>query len=402
MSSDIPDRLRILHIIPYFNPAWAYGGSARVASELCAHLAATGHAVTVYTTDAFDAQRRLLPGGHLIDGVTVCRYRNLDNTLAWKRLFLPLAFGRGLGSRMRRFDVIHLHEYRSFQNALALGGLRRYGLPYVVTPHGGLPAGLGRTGIKLVYDALFGRRLLEGASRLHALTDMERDQYRALGLPQSRIAIIPNGIDVTAFDVEADGATFRRRFDIPQGCPVVGYLGRLSHIKGLDFLVEAFAGLLECKPDAVLVLAGPDDGARPALEAQVGRLGIRNAVRFTGYIDSVESKAAAYRAFDVYVLPSRYENQPTTLLEALLNRTPSILTDRCGMAGSLTGVNVARVVSFGNKHELAAGVIDLLDHPHVAGAQAERGREYVIRHFNWDTLADRWVALYRACMAEML
>jgi glycosyltransferase involved in cell wall biosynthesis len=400
MSSPVPDRLRILHIIPYFNPAWAYGGSVRVASELAAHLAAHGHEVTVYTTDALDARRRLPPGEHLVDGIRVYRFPNLSNALAWDRLFIPLTFGWGLARRMRRFDVAHLHEYRSLQNAFALPALRRCRLPYVVMPHGGLPAELRRTGIKRIYDALYGHRLLEGAARLHALTGMERDQYLALGLPGERIAVIPNGVDVSAFEVEADVPAFKHRHHIPEGRPIVGYLGRLSHIKGLDFLVDAFADVLRQKPDAILVLAGPDDGAQAALQTQIDRLGIAGAVRFTGYIGDVETKAAAYRAFGVYVLPSRYENQPTTMLEALLNRTPGILTDRCGMAGIMRDASVARVVSFGKRAELAATIIDLLDHPQAAGAQAERGRDYVVEHFNWDTLTGHWIDLYRACVAE--
>lgn len=390
-----PERLRILHIIPYFNPAWAYGGSVRVASELVAQLTRRGHDLAVFTTDTLDAKNRLPAGEHLVEGARVVRFRNLSNRLAWNRLFIPPGFAWQLGQRLRRFDVIHLHEYRSLQNAFALGGLLRYRLPYVVMPHGSLPAELGRTGIKHVYDALYGRRMLENAARLHALTEMEREQYHALGLPTERTVIIPNGIDVTAFEIEADLTAFKRRYQISDDQPVIGYLGRLNHIKGLDFLIDAFAEVLKQRPEAVLVLAGPDDGERPALEAQIKRLGITNAVRFTGFMGGIEEKAAAYRAFDVYVLPSRYENQPTTMLEALLNRTASILTDRCGMARSLSHAGVARVVPFGDVSHLAGEIIRQLGNPDQAAV--ERGKQYVIDHFNWDTLTDQWVEVYHAC-----
>ncbi len=390
-----PGPLRILHITPYYAPAWAYGGSPRVAYELATRLAARGHAVTVLTTDAHDAAHRADPGVHTVDGVAVHRVRNLSNRLAWRRVFLPAGF-RGAARRLiLGADVVHVHEARSLLNTAALPALRR--APYVIMPHGGLPAGLGRTPLKRIYDALWGRRLLDGACRLHALTDMERDQYFALGTSPRRVVLIPNGIDAAAFDLDADPAGFRARYDIPPDAPVVGFLGRLNEIKGLDGLVEAFAHVLADHPSAVLLLAGPDDGARAALEAQIALLGVGGAVRFTGMITGNADKAAAYRAMDAYVLPSRYENMPVGLLEALLNGTPGVVSDRCGLAARLGAADVARVFPYGDADALAGEINVLLCDKAAADALAGRGRDYVTAHFDWEAVVDRWEAVYRAC-----
>ncbi|HEC22988.1 MAG TPA: glycosyltransferase, partial [Chloroflexi bacterium] len=291
---------------------------------------------------------------------------------------------------------------RTLQNAYALPGLRRHNLPYIVMPQGGLPPELRRTAIKYIYDAFYGRRLLREASRLHALTELERQQYLALGLPDGKIIVIPNGIDVTAYEFEVDVAAFKRRYNIPEGRPVVGFLARLNHIKGPDFLVDAFAEVLRHKPDAILMLAGPDDGVLDELEAQIDRLGIRQAVRFTGFIGDEETKAAAYRASDVYVLPSRYEIQGITVMESLLNAVPTITTDRCGLATTFVESGIGRVVPFGDVDALAGEIVYLLDHPAEAKAQAEYGRQYMKENFNWDTLADRWIEVYRTCIAERI
>jgi glycosyltransferase involved in cell wall biosynthesis len=394
------EHLRILHIVPYFKPAWAYGGPVRVVYELSKRLVERGHEVLVYTTDALDAHSRSTAGEQVIDGVRVRRFRNLSNRLAWNRLFIPIGFGKRLAQTMQYFDVIHLHEFRTLQNVYAMPALQKAGRPYILMPHGGLPPELGREGVKRIYDLLYGRRLLEGASRLHALTEMERQQYLALGLPDNRIIIIPNGIDVTAFNHGADALAFKRQYGVRDDQPVVGFLGRLNRIKGPEFLVEAFARVLAHKPDAVLMLVGPDDGAQRELESQVERLGIRDAVRFTGYVGDNERKAAAYRAFDLYVLPSRYENQSTTVLESLLNATPSILTDRCGLTPQLVQSGVARAVPFGDVAALAREIIDILEHREQARAQAEQGRRYVVEHFNWETLTDQWIEVYRTCVDE--
>lgn len=392
------DTMHILHIVPYYAPAWAYGGSARIAYELATRTAAHGHTVTVLTTDALDAANRAEPGAHTIDGVTVHRLPNLSNALAWRRVFVPRGFRRAAARHVPAADVVHIHEVRSLLNAAALPALRRSGVPYVVTPHGGLPAELGRTAYKRVYDALWGRRLLAGACRLHALTEMERRQYLDLGLPAARTVLIPNGIDLAAADLPADVDAFKRRFGIPPGQPVIGFLGRLNAIKGLDVLVEAFAAVLAQRPGAVLLLVGPDDGVRPALEEQIARAGIGVSVRFAGMISGGAEKAAAYRASDVYVLPSRYENLPTTVLEALLNGAPSITTDRCGLAGDLAAADSARVVPAGDAPALAAQILAVLADPERARAQAQRGRSYVREHFGWEAIIPRWLDTYRACL----
>jgi glycosyltransferase involved in cell wall biosynthesis len=396
----VPEKFRILHIVPYFNPAWAYGGPVRVAYELNKRLVERGHEVLIYTTDALDSERRSPAGEQIVDGVKVRRFRNLSNSMAWNRVFIPLRFGMELSRIIDTFDVIHLHEFRTLQNAYALSGLRRHNLPYIIMPQGGLPPELRRTALKHVYDLFYGRKLLKSASRLHALTELERTQYLELGLPDARVIVIPNGIDVTAYEFEVDVPAFKRRFAIPEGRPVVGFFARLSHIKGPEFLVSAFASVLKHRPEAILMLAGPDDGVQAEIEAQIDGLGIRESVRFTGFIGDEADKAAAYRASDVYVLPSRYEIQGITVMESLLNGVPTITTDRCGLAPTLIETGIGHVVSFGDVEALAGEIITMLDHPDQAQAQAAYGQRYIRENYNWDTLTDQWIEVYRACIAE--
>ncbi|MBN1122099.1 MAG: glycosyltransferase family 4 protein [Anaerolineae bacterium] len=393
------EQLHILHISPYYAPAWAFGGPVRVIYEIARRQAADGHTVAVVTTDALDSTHRAPAEWETDQGLDIYRCRNLSNFLAWRRLFFPPTMGRVISEMLPAIDVVHLHEIRSMTNALALRPLLKSGIPYIVTPHGGLPTELGRTAYKRFFDLMWGNRLLDRAAGLHAITDMERQQYLDRGLPEDRIVVIPNGIDVDAFDIDADPDSFRRRFDIPIDAPLVGFVGRLNPIKGIDFLIDAFAEVLTHKPGAILLLAGPDDGARADLEKQVERLGIGSAVRFGGLFEGDEMRAAAYRAFDVCVLPSRYEILGITLLESLLNATPVITTDRCGLAGLLTDQDIGRVVPFGSTGDLSAAILATLDDP-SAIEQAHRGRDYVSQHLNWDAISDRWIDTYRAIIAK--
>ena len=387
--------LNILHVTPYYEPAWAYGGSPRVAVELCRRLARRDHRITVLTTDAFDAKTRASQGRHIIDGVEVIRARNLSNRLAWDRMFLPVGFRHMAGQFMPQADVVHIHEVRSLLNAAVLPAL--HSAPYIIMPHGGLPRDLGRGLYKRVFDAVWGKRLIAGASRCQALTAMEQEQWRAVGVPDNRIVLIPNGIDLAAFDMNVDLLSFRRRFDLPVDAPIVSFLGRLNTIKGLDDLVAAFAGVLEMHPEARLLLAGPDDGMQAALEVQIARLGIDSQVRFTGMLTSDADKAAVYRVSAVYVLPSRYENLPITVLEALLNATPCIVSDRCGLATRLAKASAAAIVPSGDVDTLTRQIAAHLAHPASMRRRAERAQRWVRQNFDWETVTDSWEAVYREC-----
>lgn len=391
--------IRILHIIPYYEPAWAYGGSPRVAVELCRRLAQRGHAVTVLTTDACDERSRLPVGTEVLDGVRVVRMRNLSNWVAWRRVFLPTGFGRVVGQQVVHADVVHLHEIRSFLNAAALPALT--GVPYVIMPHGGLPRSLGRGLYKRAFDLLWGRRLIDGATRCHALTEMERDQWLGYHVPTDKIVMVPNGIDLRAFNMPVDEAGFRRRFDIPPDAPVIGYVGRLNEIKGLDILLDAFVPVLARYPEAILLLVGPDDGAQSSLEKQAVRQGLSSQVRFTGMLTADADKAAAYRTLSVYVLPSRYENLPITVLESLLNDTPAIVSDRCGFSGQLAEASAATIVPYGDAGALADQILRRLSDPAAARREAEAANSWVQQNFDWETVTGRWEAVYRQCLPSV-
>ena len=389
--------MRILHITPYFYPAWAYGGTCRAAWELARALVRHGLQVVVFTTDALDAQQRTGPAFEVVEGVEIHRVANLSNRLAWARVFLPLGFGSQLSAAVARADVVHLHEFRSYQNAVALPIIERQGKPFVVTPQGSLPRIMGRYALKAIYDQLYGRRILRRAARLHALDDMERRQYIALGVEPARIAIRPNGIDPAEFDTLPDAAAFRARHGIAAGTPIILFLARVNRIKGVDFLVQSFALVHKQLPQALLLIVGPDDGFLGEVKRQVNALGIGEYVRFIGYLDGKE-KLAAYRAASVYVLPSTYDIFGITLLEALACGTPVIATNGVGFADFMRQNNIGAVVDFGDTAALQAEILRVLQQPvPELAARSVAGRRYVLENFGWDSIARDWLPVYAGC-----
>ena len=129
-----------------------------------------------------------------------------------------------------------------------------------------------------------------------------------------QICVIPLGIDVEA--VRGEPGRLRALTGAPAGVPLVGTVGRLCEVKHHALLLDAVARL---RADGVafhLAVIG-DCHLRPTLEAQARRLGIADAVTFTGFRDDVES---LYADLDVVALTSRAEGTPVTLLEAMAAR----------------------------------------------------------------------------------
>ena len=386
--------MRILGVIPYFYPAWAYGGPVRVAYEAAKALAERGHQVSVFTTDARDGQSRVKgPNAAAVDGVAVRRFRNVSNGLAYRHhVFVSPAMLPAAAREVGTFDVVHLHEYRTLQNAVVGHYARQRRTAYVVQAHGSLPRIMGKGGLKSAFDAVWGRTMLRGAARVLAINESEARGYESMGVDSARIAIVPHGIDSAAFERLPARGAFRQRHGIGLREKVVLYVGRIHAIKGLDTLAGSFAGLAGRAPGARLVFVGPDDGYLRGLKELVQSLGIGGSVIFAGPLYG-EAEVEAYVDADVCVLPSSYEIFGMTALEACACGTAVVVTDRCGIAPAVRDRG-GLVVPYGDAAALQEALRAVLEDEGLRGKLGEGGRRLVREEFDWSRVIDRLEAIY--------
>src|SRR4030042_4478797 len=125
-------------------------------------------------------------------------------------------------------------------------------------------------------------------------------------------------------------------------------LGRIYHIKGLDFLVETFHELAQARQDVVLAICGNDDGYQSRLQKLVTKLGLSNRVIFTGFLAGQDKLAALVDA-DVVVQPSRYEYAAWAPIEAVLCGTPIIVSRDSGAGEDVSRIDAGYLVDYGNK-----------------------------------------------------
>ena len=388
--------MNILHVIPYYAPAWSYGGSVRAATDITRALAANGHSIFVLTTDTLTPRERIQARHEALNGVHVVRVPNLSNTLRGK---LNLSTPAGMGRTARRLiaqhaiELVHLHELRTIENLLVVPAAVDLGVPVVLSPHGTLPYDTGRATVKRTWDRVIGGRLLRHIDRVIALTATEGAQadalWRAHAVPLS-FSTVPNGVHLDDFSALPSGAAFRARWGLGDG-PVVLFLGRLHERKGVQFLIPAFARAGEHFPAARLVIAGPDEGMLARLEEQASTHHLGERVVFTGLLTG-QDKREALAAADLFALPADGEGFSMAVLEALACGLPVVLTPGCNfpeVSKARAGVVVQRSVE-----ALAGALDDLLHDDARRAAMGQAARTLIREHYTWTQIVTRLEDVY--------
>lgn len=280
--------------------------------------------------------------------------------------------------RRNRVDLMHAHDSTpAFVARLARLGL---GVPLIVTYHGSEPdrvADFGRTAR--------GCDLTVTPSHRSAA-----DLVSVGGIPQSRLRVIGLGVDPPpAFT--ADAVAAQRRALLGDGDRLVLTLARLTPQKGLDILVDCVADLAPRHPGWRFVVAG--DGPEEArLKALAATRGVADRVRFIGRTGEPH---LCLLAADLFLLTSRWEALPFTIVEAFRAGCPVVAT-ACSGVVELVDDSVGRVVPVGDRAAIAAAVTEMLEDDDLrrgmARAALERAGE---ARFDPDHVHAEFERLYR-------
>lgn len=388
--------MKILQVINAFYPPYISGGAAFVAHNISKALSSRGHEVTVYTTNALDRDGLFYPGlnPRNIGGAEVHYFPNL--------IYGPSILFHYSGELVRaieesvsKYDVIHVHEYRSYIGLVTSYYAKKHSIPYVLQAHGQLPTIGSWRKSKWLYDVSFGYRLLRDAAKVVALSQVEAEQYGAMGVLKKKIAILSNGIDLSEYTDLPPRGCFKKKFNIPEDRKVILYLGRIHKIKGIDLLVRAYAQLTaDMKPNnAVLVIAGPDDGYLGETQALIKALRINDRVLLTGPLYG-KDKLQAYVDADVVVLPSRYETFPNVVLEAYACSKPVVASNVESISDIVLHGKTGFLFGPGDTQELARTISYALVHPEESVELGHKARRFVEETYSIDKVAAKLEALY--------
>lgn len=373
--------MRVLHVTATLDPV-SGGGTAERTVQVARALAAQGVRCQIMSLDdGVTPATRAAP--HPVELVTL-------NTLS-RRWFLPAPSVSPLLEQVRHADVVHLMGHWTALNALAFLAARRTRTPYVVCPAGALPV-IGRSKrLKRAYNAVVGRRLVQGASAHVAITLAEAEQFAAYGIDPASVVVIPNGVPAQDAADSEDSAPEQSTPDWASLQPFVLFLGRLSYIKGPDLLVEAFGRARDRLGGHRLVLVGPDEGMGPGLRQRADDLGVGDRVHLLGPLQGA-AKAAAYRGAALLAVPSRLEAMSIVALEAGASGTAVLMTDTCGFDDVVEagGGRIAPATVAG----LEEGLVAMLTGGTDLEQMGANLRKLVLADFTWERTAQRYLALY--------
>ena len=384
--------MHILHLSPYYSPAYAFGGVARAVEGLAGALVERDHQVTVLTTDALDQKRRYDGAAdEWIDGVRVLRR---PNAAPWLRGRLNLSTPRGLkktaASILPDVDLLHVHEFRTAENLLTTPIAQTLNKPIVLSPHGTLALGVGRGRLKAGWDRLFSGRVARRVDHVNALTETELDDakklWQALGQAQMpTFSVIPNGIHLRHFADLPDDADFRRRYGLGE-MPTVLFMGRLQRRKGLDVLIQAFqqANVEHSR----LLIVGPDEGMMKAIQALAAG---DERIVIAGYL-SGEERRRALAAGDVFALPAVGEGLSMAALEAMAAGMPVILSPGCNM-DEVETVG-AGYVAAASADAFAVKLRLLLVDSDRRARMGKAAYKLIAQKYTWDTIAKQLESVY--------
>lgn len=381
--------MNILHVTPYYAPAYAFGGVPRAVEGMAVALARRGHEVTVLTTDALSQTERTTDTKTVRDGVRVVR---APNAFVWLRgranLSTPVNMRAAGADLIQAANVIHCHEFRTVENWLITPLAAQHGKTLLLSSHGTLPHGTGRSALKTMWDRLISPPI---ARRFHAaigLTDAECADVRALWRTfgaDCPCYVVPNGVDMEAFASLPDAAAFRRQHHLGDA-KVVLFMGRLHPRKGADVLARAVQQLNKDDGDDVrLLVAGPDEGLQPRLDAMARE---DERIVLAGYLTG-EARLAAFVAADAFALPAVGEGLPMSVLEAMAAGLPVVVSPGC---------NLPEVAQYGAGQEVPAEVGALAGALRAVladdGTMAGAARRLVRARFTWAAVAAQLEQVY--------
>ncbi len=298
-----------------------------------------------------------------------------------------LQIGRGIAALWstlcrQKPDLVHIHGFRPLLYGLPL--LAMTGPPMVMTVHGFMP---GTGGIRSRLAAFLMNQI---PARIIAVSKALRKHLISMGVDESRIEVIYNGIDLEEW---------KRRGDLPglQGEFRLAAVGRLVRKKGFHHLLEATATLNRRGLATKLSIAGegPEEGS---LKSLAGELGLLDRVMFLGHVKDLRPYLLGAHAL---VMPSLKEGLGIAAIEAMALSMPVVATATGGLSEVVVADETGYLVRPGDEQQLADAIWTMAHSGDEAlRRMGDAGRQRAERLFSRQGMIEGTGRIYRSLLEE--
>lgn len=380
----------IIIIIPSFYPAIIYGGPIFTSYDTCNELAKLNVPFKVVTTNA-NGKEKLDKRPNIFLNINnyLVKYYNetIIGKFSWK-LFCNIE------KDIKDADVIHIQGLFSTPTPIALYWANKYKKKIIITPHGTLGSWcLAQKGLQKRWWLNYLISPYLNSITWHATAEREKEEILTV-YPNATVKVITNGTYLNEYEKysKLTGADFVLKYG---GKPakiskIIVSMGRLQKVKGFDILIHSFNEVLKNYPDAMLFIAGDDEGERDNLMALTKQLNLAERVLFTGMITG-NDKTDFYANADVFVLPSHTENFGMVYAESLAAGTPIVASTNTPWQ-EVEDAGCGRWVP-NTVEETAGAILDILQR------DRDEMRQNALRYvqkFDWKNIALDFKKLYES------
>jgi len=378
-------------MITWEYPPRIVGGIARHCEGLAKALVNLGHEVHIFTLDFPGA-----PDYEELEGIKIYRTRSEvghPNFLTWVLLFNHFIEKRMAEvSRLVDFDVLHVHDWLTAPSSI---GFKHFGKkPLVFTAHS---TEHGRSGLHILdsftIDGLEWWSTYEASKIIVTSGSMKGEVCGHFHVSDSKVEIIPNGIDASKYEGSVDKGAVRARYGIQLHEKMILCVGRLVPQKGIEFLIHAVPIVARRRPEAKFIIVG-DGWYRDHLEWIANTTGHRWRITFTGFIPDWDLVALTKSA-DALVVPSVYEPFGIVALEGMIAGVPVVASQVGGLTEFIEHDHTGVLTYSRNPESIAWGIDHVLSNPGHAEWLVKNAREVVQKTYSWEAIAKKTGKVYK-------
>jgi len=343
-------------------------------------LAKRGHIVDVVTTNV---------DGHLNLNVEVNKPIKIEEVNVYyfkvpflRRLFWSYSMTKFLLKNIANYDFVHLHSAFLLPTTIAARIASFNNIPWCVSPRGSIVPELiekKSSFAKKMALAAYEKKTLEGASFIHATSEIEKNKMHEMGFKLPPIVVIPNGVELSKLidckNIESN------LFDEFRDKNFLLYLGRISWKKRLDLIIKA----LKYLPNINLVIAGNDEeGLTEKLIGLAKDIGVESNVFFCKPVYGPE-KNKLIELSKMLILVSENENFGNVVLEAMIQKKPVAVSSGVGISQLVEKENAGIIVSE-EPEKMANSLKKIINNSEALASMGENGA-LTAKKFSWDMIA---------------
>lgn len=394
--------MKILLVVPYFAPAWSFGGPVKVVYDLSKELIRQGHEVTVATTDVFTTKQRHNKKTDTLEGIRVVYFKNISNALACKaNLYIPLGFRGWLKKNIHHYDIIHCHDLYSWLNVVVSRIAPKFRVPFIVQPHGALNEirmNARMKTLKMLFLKIFAN-ILKLSSIIIVSTNAEKNNeisHISQALTRKTL-VVPNGLNVSQLTQPNPSIALRSRLELKPDEKMIIYFGRIQYIKGLDITLKALA-LIKNIPYKFIII-GRDEDTLSSLKLLADELNIKAKIIFLGPIFG-QSLSEYLATADLFVFNSRSESLPMAVLDSCAAMLPAIISAHCNLPEVETfGAGV--VLKNNTPKETAQAIAIYFSEPEKQIIMRQKCHKLIIEYFNLEKIAKQYLRIYNQILNSL-